>query len=103
VSTQIRLPALTFVRTEDAVIPLEVDGVPVPLQLSLRFGHTHHRGTDHWTASATLPQWMTPSGSVLVQGIGADRSAAIEDALMAATAAVARYETEREVERRLLR
>jgi len=42
-----------------------------------------------------LPGWTTPRASVDVRGLGADRAAAVQDALTRINEAIARYENAR--------
>jgi hypothetical protein len=76
-------------------VHVDVDGASVRIGLKVDHDRSAHLSTAQWTATASLPTWVTPRASVDIRGVGADRAAAVDDALSRANEAIARYEAAR--------
>jgi hypothetical protein len=78
-------------------VHVDVDGTSIRIGLKLdRDRSARHPGAQ-WTATANLPAWTTPRASIDIRGVGAERAAAVADALTKLNEAIARYENARQM------
>jgi len=73
-------------------VHIDVDGQSLRIGLKVEHDRAARLSTAQWTATAKLPAWTTPRASVDVRGVGADRTAAVQDALTRLNEAIERYE-----------
>ncbi len=76
-------------------VHLDVDGASLRIGLKVERDRSARLASAQWSATAKLPAWTTPRGSVHIRGVGGDRAAAVADALTRANEAIARYESAR--------
>lgn len=80
---------MTENKVEDTSVLLDVDGQPLHLPVRLHFKESY------WRASAMLPGWTTPGGTVALQGHGAERFVALQDVIRIANVKLVKYKNTR--------
>jgi len=76
-------------------VHVDVDGASLRLGLKVERDPAARQATTQWKATVKLPAWTTPPASVDIRGVGADRKAAVDDAVIRVNEAIASYENAR--------
>ncbi len=76
-------------------VHIDVDGASLRIGLKVERDMAARLSTAQWTATVKLPAWTTPRASIDIRGVGADRRAAVADALLHVNETVERYENAR--------
>jgi len=76
-------------------VHVDVDGASLRIGLKVERDQAARLSTAQWTPTVKLPAWTTPRASIDIRGVGADRTAAVADALIRVNETIARYENAR--------
>jgi hypothetical protein len=76
-------------------VHVDVAGASLRIGLKVERDQSARLRAAQWTATANLPAWTTPRASIHVRGVGAERIAAVADALAKLNEAIARFENAR--------